>query len=53
MRGEITLAPPSRDAAAPVIGPMYYRSTIERTSTDAGLIEAVIAGLGTWRPPPR
>ena len=51
MRGEITLAPPSRDAAAPVIGPMYYRSTIERGPTGPGLIEAVIAALGTWTAP--
>jgi AcrR family transcriptional regulator len=47
-RGEITLASTSRNAAAMVIGPMYYRSTIERTPTDAGLIEAAIAALGTW-----
>jgi AcrR family transcriptional regulator len=47
-RGEITLAIPSQDAAAMAIGPMYYRSTIERASTDSGLIEAVIDALGTW-----
>ena len=49
-RGEITLAIPSQDAAAVAIGPMYYRSTIERTPTDASLIEATIAALGTWSP---
>lgn len=47
-RGEITLAIPSRDAAAMAIGPMYYRGTIERTTTDSSLIEATIAALGTW-----
>ncbi|GIF25346.1 AcrR family transcriptional regulator [Actinoplanes tereljensis] len=47
-RGEITLAIPSENAAAMAIGPMYYRSTIERTPIDAVLIEATIAALGTW-----
>jgi hypothetical protein len=47
-RGELTLAVPSRDAAAMAIGPMYYRSTIERAPADADFIEAVIAALGTW-----
>jgi len=47
-RGEITLAVPSRDAAAMAVGPMYYRSTIERSASDAAFIEAIIAALGTW-----
>jgi AcrR family transcriptional regulator len=47
-RGEITLAVAGRDAAAMAVGPMYYRSTIERTPTDAALIEAIVAALGTW-----
>ncbi len=47
-RGEITLALTSRNAAAMTIGPMYYRSTIERAPTDSALIEATIAALGTW-----
>jgi AcrR family transcriptional regulator len=47
-RGEITLAMPSRDAAAMTIGPMYYRSTIERVPTGSSHIEAAIAALGTW-----
>jgi AcrR family transcriptional regulator len=47
-RGEITLTVPSKDAAALAIGPLYYRSTIERASTDSSLIEAIIATLGTW-----
>ncbi|WP_370971103.1 TetR/AcrR family transcriptional regulator [Amycolatopsis sp. cg9] len=47
-RGELTLALTSRDAAAVAIGPMYYRSTIERAPIDSALIEVVVAGLGTW-----
>ena len=47
-RGELTLALPSRDAAAMTIGPIYYRSTIEHAPTGPGLIEAAIAALGTW-----
>ena len=47
-RGEITLATASRNAAAMAIGPLYYRSTIERTPADSGLIEAAITALGTW-----
>lgn len=47
-RGEITLALTSRNAAAMTIGPMYYRSTIERAPTDPDLIEAAINALGTW-----
>jgi AcrR family transcriptional regulator len=50
-RGELTLAVPSRDAAAMAVGPLYYRATIERTGTDAALVEAVIAALGTWSTP--
>ncbi|WP_199444530.1 TetR/AcrR family transcriptional regulator [Umezawaea beigongshangensis] len=47
-RGEITLTLTSRNAAAMTIGPMYYRSTIERAPTDSALIEAAIAALGAW-----
>jgi AcrR family transcriptional regulator len=47
-RGEITLALTGRNAAAMTIGPMYYRSTIERAPIDSALIEAAIAALGTW-----
>lgn len=48
-RGELALALPSRDAAAMTIGPLYYRSTIERAPNDPTLIEAAVAALGTWR----
>ncbi|WP_305788328.1 TetR/AcrR family transcriptional regulator [Symbioplanes lichenis] len=47
-RGEVTLAVPSHAAAAMAVGPMYYRSTIERSPTDASLIDAIVAALGTW-----
>ncbi|WP_328615577.1 TetR/AcrR family transcriptional regulator [Amycolatopsis sp. NBC_00355] len=47
-RGEVTLTLTSRNAAAMAIGPMYYRSTIERAPIDSALIDAVVAALGTW-----
>ncbi|GHH38635.1 TetR/AcrR family transcriptional regulator [Lentzea cavernae] len=47
-RGEITLALASQDAAAMTIGPMYYRSTIERAPADPALIDAAVNALGTW-----
>lgn len=50
-RGEITLALPSRDAAALAIGPLYYRATIDSSTTSPDLIEAAIAALGVWTTP--
>lgn len=47
-RGELTLRLDSRSAAALVVGPIYYRSTIERAPTDDGLIDAALAALGDW-----
>ncbi|WP_306215048.1 TetR/AcrR family transcriptional regulator [Actinoplanes sp. RD1] len=47
-RGEVILTTSARDAAAMAIGPMYYRSTIERSPADPALVETVIAALGTW-----
>jgi AcrR family transcriptional regulator len=47
-RGEITLTLAGHDAAAMTIGPMYYRSTIERAPTGPALIDAAINALGTW-----
>lgn len=35
--------------AALVIGPVYYRATIEHTTTDLATIEHCVATLGTWR----
>ncbi|MFI1990905.1 hypothetical protein [Actinoplanes sp. NPDC020271] len=46
--GEVTLTAASRDAAALAIGPLYYRSTIEHAAAGPGLVDAVIAALGTW-----
>ncbi|MYV54514.1 TetR/AcrR family transcriptional regulator [Streptomyces sp. SID3212] len=48
-RGEVVLGLPSREAAAMVIGPLYYRATIERASAGVGLVDAVIAAVGVWR----
>ena len=50
-RGEITLALPSRHAAALAIGPLYYRSTIERATAAPELVEAAVAALGAWTTP--
>jgi AcrR family transcriptional regulator len=50
-RGEVRLAVPGRDAAAVLVGPIYYRSTIEHGPADAALIEALIAAIGTWTTP--
>jgi AcrR family transcriptional regulator len=51
VRGEVSLAMSSRDAAALVIGPIYYRSTIEHLPAGSALIEAAIAAIGTWATP--
>jgi AcrR family transcriptional regulator len=50
-RGEVTLAMPGRDAAAFLVGPIYYRSTIEHGPADSALIEALITAIGTWATP--
>lgn len=49
-RGELTLAIDPASAAASVIGPLYYRSTIERRLIDGELVDAAIAALGAWWP---
>jgi hypothetical protein len=38
----------SAAAAALLLGPLYYRSTIEHALIDDSLIDAAIASLGTW-----
>ncbi|AWB86789.1 TetR/AcrR family transcriptional regulator [Mycetocola zhujimingii] len=48
-RGEIVLLSDPLLAAAQVIGPIYYRSTIEHKATDDDMIDASIAGLGEWQ----
>jgi AcrR family transcriptional regulator len=49
--GEVSLAMSARDAAAVLVGPLYYRSTIEHGTTDAALVEALVAAIGTWTTP--
>jgi len=48
-RGEVDLHAAPRDAAALAIGPLYYRATIERGTTDEGVIATIVDGLGRWR----
>lgn len=38
----------SAAAAALLLGPLYYRSTIEHAPIDDSLIDAAVASLGTW-----
>lgn len=38
----------SADAAALLLGPLYYRSTIEHAPVDDSLLDAAVASLGTW-----
>lgn len=48
-RGEVALSTDPRSAAALAIGPLHYRSTIERRAIDADLVEASVNAVGTWR----
>ena len=50
-RGEVSLAMPVRDAAAFLVGPIYYRSTIEHGPAGSTLIETSVAAIGTWTTP--
>ncbi len=47
-RGHLTLNVDSSAAAALLLGPLYYRSTIEHRPTGEHLIETAIASLGDW-----
>lgn len=47
-QGHVTLRITSTSAAALLLGPLYYRSTIEHAVVDAPLLEAAIASLGSW-----
>jgi len=47
-RGEVTLSGDARLAAALALGPLHYRSTIERGAVGADLVEAAIDAVGTW-----
>ncbi len=48
-RGEVILHADPALAAAQVIGPIYYRSTIEHKAADYDMIDALIASLGAWQ----
>lgn len=48
-RGEVALSTDARSAAALAIGPLYYRSTIERGAIDDHLVEAAVNAVGTWK----
>jgi AcrR family transcriptional regulator len=47
-QGHLTLNVDSSAAAALLLGPLYYRSTIEHRPTDEHLLETAIASLGDW-----
>lgn len=46
-RGELTKTTGS-DVAATVIGPIYYRATIERAAASPDLIDRCVAAAGEW-----
>ena len=48
-RGYVVLRGDPRAVAAHTIGPLYYRTTIERGMIDDALIEFSIESLGEWR----
>jgi AcrR family transcriptional regulator len=50
VHGHLELSVASSAAAALLLGPLYYRSTIEHEPVDEPLIEAAIASLGSWAP---
>lgn len=47
-RGEVRLRLDVSSAAALLIGPIYYRATIERANSGVELVDVAIEGLGTW-----
>lgn len=52
-RGFVELTADSSTAAALLLGPLYYRSTIEHALIDEPLLDAVISSVGLWtRPSP-
>jgi AcrR family transcriptional regulator len=48
-RGEVVLSADPRSAVALAIGPLHYRSTIERAAIEADLVEAAVNAVGTWK----
>jgi AcrR family transcriptional regulator len=51
-QGELVLHGDLETAAARLIGPIYYRSTIERKAVDSHFLDSALDGLGTWRQMP-
>ena len=49
-RGEVELHVSPAEAAALLIGPIYYCSTIEHRPASHQLIDAALENLGNWRP---
>jgi hypothetical protein len=47
-QGHLELNIDSAAAAALLLGPLYYRSTIEHAPLEDSLIDAAIAPVGTW-----
>lgn len=49
--GELSLGADAAAGAAMMIGPIYYRATIERSPADATLIELCVTSAGSWHWP--
>jgi AcrR family transcriptional regulator len=49
--GELEPGADASNAAALVVGPIYYRATIEGAPADAGLIDRCVAAAGVWVDP--
>ncbi len=49
--GEVWLRVPASSAAAVLLGPLFYRATIERGSLDDGVVDASLDAIGTWSRP--
>ena len=50
-QGELVPRADAAAAAAMMIGPIYYRATIERAPADRALIEHCVGTAGTWHMP--
>jgi AcrR family transcriptional regulator len=46
--GELEPQVPIDSAAAVLVGPIYYRATIERSTTSRATIDSLVDALGTW-----
>ena len=47
--GELELRTDASSAAALVVGPLYYRATIEGEPADAALLDQCVRSVGAWR----